>query len=215
MKLIKVFILFLLFSKVLVGQNNCGDFKNYEESQKWIKEIKQLRPEERKRKILDRIKCEQESEQNDIDFWLTMITDGTIISTANDIPTVQNDILKLIPADKYNLTQSLCESDGIYPQRCNLGFVLINDFDKLVLNEIGELRNIQLKKRKGKRIIKLESEIENDIEFEVNHFLRAHSTRLIVKTKLKKGKNRFVFRRNSNLQLLEAKVNGKKLIIII
>lgn len=212
---IKIFIIFIIFSQVSFGQNNCGDFKNYEESQKWITEIKELNPEKRKNKIIDRIKCEQESEQNEIDFWLTIIIEGGAFSIANDFSDKQIENLKLIPAEYFNITQSLCESDGIYPQRCNLGFVLINRPDKPVLNEITELKNIELKRRKGKIVVKLESEIEKNIEFELNHLLQGHSTKLTVKTELKKGKNRFVFRRSNNLQLVEAKVNGKKLIIII
>ena len=215
MKNIKIFILFIIFSQVSFGQNNCGDFKNYEESQKWITEIKVLNPEDRKNKIIDRIKCEQESEQSKIDFWLTIVIDGGAFSIADDFSDKQIENLKLIPAENFNITQSLCESDGTYPQRCNLGFVLVNRPDKLVLNEITELKNIELKRRKGKIVVKLESEIEKNIEFELHHFLRGHSTKIMVKTELKKGKNRFVFRRSNNLQLVETKVNGKKLIIII
>lgn len=215
MKLIKFFILFFLFNQILIGQNNCGDFKNYDESQKWIKEIKELNPEERKGKIIDRIKCEQESEQNEIDFWLTIIIDGGIFSTANDIQTKQIESLKIIPADNFDITQSLCESDRIYPEKCNLGFVLISRPDKPVLNEINELKNIRIKRRKGKIVIKLESEIKSDIKFEVNHLLKGHSTRLFVNTELKKGSNRFVFKRSSNLQLIELEINEKKLIIIV
>ena len=110
MKFIKFLILFFLFSQFLIGQNKCGDFKNYEESQKWIKEAKQLSSEERKNKILERIKCEQESEQSELDFWLTIIIDGGIFSTANDIPNKQIESLKLIPADSFDIAQSLCES---------------------------------------------------------------------------------------------------------
>ncbi|NRR93388.1 hypothetical protein HSX10_17575 [Winogradskyella undariae] len=215
MRAIKIFILFILFSQVLFGQNNCGDFKNYEESQKWIKEIKQLNLEERKNKIFDRIKCEQESEQSEIDFSLTIIIDGGIFSTANDIANEQFEKLKLIPAESIEVTQSLCESEGIYPEKCNLGFVLINRPEKPVLNEITELKNIRIKRRKGKIIIKLESEIEDDIKFELNHLLKGHSTTLFVNTELKKGNNRFVFKRSNNLQLVELEINGKKLIIII
>lgn len=180
MRTIKIFILFTLFSQVSFGQNNCGDFKNYEESQKWIKEIKQLNLEERKNKIFNRIKCEQESEQSEIDFCLIIIIDGGIFSTANDIPNEQIENLKLIPAESIDITQSLCESEGIYPERCNLGFVLINRPEKPVLNEITELKNIRIKRRKGKIIIKLESEIEDDVKFELNHLLKRHSTRLFV-----------------------------------
>ncbi|KAB1067340.1 hypothetical protein F6U93_11335 [Tamlana haliotis] len=215
MKTIKFFILFILFSQVSFGQNNCGDFKNYEESQKWIKGIKQLNLEERKNKIFDRIKCEQESEQIEIDFWLTIIIDGGIFSTANDIAKEQIENLKLIPAESIDITQSLCESDGIYPEKCNLGFVLINRPEKPVLNEITEFKNIRIKRRKGKIIIKLESETEDDIEFELNHLLKGHSTTLFVNTELKKGNNRFVFKRSNNLQLVETEINGKKLIMII
>ncbi|WP_411765898.1 hypothetical protein [Winogradskyella sp. A3E31] len=215
MRAIKIFILFILFSQVSFGQNKCGDFKNYEESQKWIKEIKQLNLEERKNKIFNRIKCEQESEQSEIDFSLTIIIDGGIFSTANDIANEQFEKLKLIPAESIEITQSLCESEGIYPEKCNLGFVLINRPKKPVLNEITELKNIRIKRRKGKIIIKLESEIEDDIKFELNHLLKGHSTTLFVNTELKKGNNRFVFKRSNNLQLVELEINGKKLIIII
>lgn len=215
MRIIKIFILFVIFSQVSFGQNNCGDFKNYEESQEWIKDIKQLSPEERKNKIIDRIECEQKSEQNEIDFWLTIVIDGGAFSIANDFSDIQIENIKLIPANSFNITQSLCESEGIYPQRCNLGFVLINRPDKPVLNEITDFKNIQIKRRKRKIIIKLESEIEDEIKFELNHLLKEHSTKLFVNTELKKGKNRFVFKRSNILQLVKTEINGKKLIIII
>lgn len=215
MRTIKIFILFILFSQVSFGQNNCGDFKNYQESQKWITEINELNPEERKNKIIDRIKCEQESEQSEIDFWLTIVIDGGAFSIANDFSDKQIENLKLIPAESFNITKSLCESEGIYPQRCNLGFVLINRPDKPVLNEITEFKNIQIKRRKRKIVIKLESEIKDKIKFGLNHLLKEHSTKLFVNTELKKGNNRFVFKRSNNLQLVETEINGKKLVIII
>lgn len=215
MRAIKIFILFILFSQVSFGQNNCEDFKNYEESQKWIKEIKQLNPDERKNKIFERINCEQESERDELDFWLTIIISGNVISTANEFSKEQIETLKLFPSDKIQITPSLCESEGVYPQKCNLGFVILKQPEKPVLNEISELKNIRLKRRKGKIIIKLESEIESDIEFEVNHLLKNHSTTLFAKTELKKGENKFVFKRSTNLQILELEINEKKLIIII
>lgn len=217
MRFITFIILFLLFSQVVVGQNECGNFKDYDESQKWIQKIKDLQPEERKNKILERIKCEQKSELNKIDFRLIILATGNKIltnTTANEIPNSQNEILSLIPADKYNIGHSLCESN-VFPQNCNLGFVFIDRFDQPVINEIKELKNFRLKRRNGKIIIKLESEIEENIKIEVRHFLSGHSTILNQETTLKKGKNKFVFRRNSNLQLIKAKVNGKRLIIII
>ncbi|SFS82632.1 hypothetical protein [Lutibacter maritimus] len=204
-----------LFSQVLVGQNNCGDFKDYNDSQKWIKELKQLKSNEIKTKIIERIECEQKSEPNDIDFWLTILFDGIIVSTANEIPIERNSILKLISSDNFNIGQSLCEVDGIYPEKCNLGFVMINGLEKPILNEIVELKNIRLKRKKGKIIIKLDSEIKNSIEFKVVDFLKIESTKLVLKSKLKKGNNRIVIKRSNNLQYIEANLNGNKLIILI
>lgn len=215
MRTIKIFILFILFNQVSFGQNNCGDFKNYEDSQNSIKEIKQLNPDERKSKIFERINCEQESEQDEIDFWLTIIISGNVDSTANEFSKEQIKILKLFPSDKIIITPSLCESEGVYPQRCNLGFVILQQPEKPVLNEISEFKNIRLIRRKGKIIIKLESEIESEIKFEVNHLLKNHSTRLFAKTRLKKGNNRIVFKRSTNLQIVEGEIKGNKLIIII
>jgi len=215
MRTIKIFILFILFSQVSFGQNNCGDFKNYEESQKWIKEIKQLNPDERKAKIFERINCEQESERDELDFWLTIIISGNVISTANEFSKEQIETLKLFPSENIEIAASLCEFDGVYPEKCNLGFVLINRPDKPVLNEITELKNIKLKRRREKIIIKLESEIESAVEFEVNHLLKNQSTTLFAKTELKRGNNKFVFKRSTTMQLIELEINEKRLIIII
>ena len=214
MRILKIFLLLLICCQVSFGQNNCGDFENYEESQKWIKEIKQLSLEERKIEIFDRICCELKSEKSEIDFWLTIIIDGKIISVANDIPYEQIEFLRLIPADNINIAQSLCESNGVYPQKCNLGFVLINRPEKPVLNEIKEFENIRIKRRKGKIIIKFDSEIERAIKFEVSHLLKRGGSRLLAYEMLKKGRNKFVLKRGNNFQLVIAEIKGKKLVII-
>ena len=214
MKLIKLFILFSLFSKALVGQNKCGNFENYKESQKWIKEIKELSSEERKIKILERIKCEQKSESKDIDFWLTIIIDGSSIFIAEDIPEERNKILSLISENNFTIGNSLCESEGIYPQRCNLGFAFINGFEKPIFNENKELKNITLKRKKGKIIIKLESNQKKEIELKTIDFISSSGLLKNERIKIKKGKNRIVIRTDIKLKLIELFSNGKKTIIL-
>lgn len=215
MKSIKITILLILFCQVLFGQNGCEVFKNYEESQKWIKEIKQLNLEVRKNKILDRIKCERELKKNKIDFLLTIIIDGIIISNKNDITNEQIENLNLIPADKFIITESICESDSVYPERCNLGFVVINLPDKPIINELSEFKNIKIKRRKEKFIIKMNSKIECEVEFSINHLLKEENTTLFKKVKLKIGKNRIVFKSTTNLEIVKLEIKEKKLIVII
>ena len=92
--------------------------------------------------------------------------------------------------------------------------MLINLPQQPLLNEIPELKNIQTKRRKRKIIIKLESEIEKNIKFELSHLIKGHSSKLYVNGKLKKGINRFSFKRNNNLQLVELIISENRLITI-
>jgi hypothetical protein len=214
MKSTTIFILLILFSQFLAGQNNCGDFKDYENSQLWIKEINQLNPNERKIKILERIKCEQKSDPKDIDFWLTIIIDGSSIFIAKDIPEKRNEILNLISENNFTIANSLCESEGTYPQRCNLGFALINGFEKPIFNDNNELKNITLKRKKRKIIIKLKSNQKKEIELKTTDFINPESLLTTEQIKIRKGRNRIVIKTDIKLKLIELESDGMKTIIL-
>ncbi len=124
MKSIQIFLSLILASQFSLSQNSCVNFKDYKSSQLWINEIKQLNPNQKKTKILERIKCEQNSKPQDIDFRLIIILDRNSVFVSNDIPEEQNQILNLIPENNFIISNSLCEIEGIYPERCNLGYVI-------------------------------------------------------------------------------------------
>ncbi|WP_298515639.1 hypothetical protein [uncultured Kordia sp.] len=210
-----IICIILLFTfQTVIGQNNCGNFKSYEDYQNWIKGIGELKPEDRKIKIIQRIECEQKSEQNDIDFQLRILTDRYRFFNAHEIPIERNVIFKLVPANAYKIGYSLCKSD-IDPSICDLGYVFIDKFEKLILNEIKQLKNIRVKRRKGKIILKIESEIESNIDMYVSGFLKKNCTRLIMEAKFKKGNNKIVIRRSNVLQYIELNLEGNKLLILI
>ena len=102
MRLIKIWIIFVLFPQVFMAQNTCKKFEDYESSQYWVKTLKNESHENRKFQILERIACEQKSKQADIDFALTIIINGSEFFSASDIPKKRNRILNLISAKNYN-----------------------------------------------------------------------------------------------------------------
>lgn len=214
MKPIIIFLSLILLSQFSFSQNNCGNFKDYESSQLWIKKIKQLNPSEKKTAILERIKCEQNSNPKDIDFWLIIVLDGITVFLPNDIPLERNKILNLIPENNFIITNSLCEIKGIYPSKCNLGYVIIKDLEKPIFNENTDFKNIIIKRRKGKIIVKFISIKKNKIELKTTDFINSIEIAKIEEKEIKKGKNRIVIKTNSKLKLVELESDKMKTIIL-
>lgn len=214
MKSINIFLSLILLSQFSLSQNSCGNFKDYKSSQLWINEIKQLNPNQKKTKILERIKCEQDSKPQDIDFKLTIVLDGTSVFVSNDIPEERNQILNLIPENNFIITNSLCEIEGIYPERCNLGYVIIEGLDKPIFNENIDFKNIILKRKKEKVVIKFKSKNKNKVALKITDFINSIKTVKIEEKEIKKGKNRIVIKTDSKLKLVELESDEMKTIIL-
>lgn len=215
MKSINIILSLILLSQFSFSQNSCGNFKDYKSSQLWINEIKQLNPNQKKTKILERIKCEQDSKPQDIDFWLTIVLDGTSVFLSNDIPEERNQILNLIPENNFIISNSLCEIEGIiYPQRCNLGYVIIKNLDKPIFNENIDYKNIILKRKKEKIVIIFKSKKKNKVALKITDFINLMETEKIKEKEVKKGKNRIVIKTDNKLKVIELESNEMKTIIL-
>lgn len=214
MKSINIILSLILLSQFSLSQNSCENFKDYKSSQLWINEIKQLNPNQKKTKILERIKCEQNSKPKDIDFKLTIVLDGTSVFVSNDIPEERNQILNLIPENNFIISNSLCEIEGIYPQRCNLGYAIIKKLDKPIFNENIDLKNIILKRKKEKIIIKFKSKKKNKVALKITDFINLMETEKNEEKEIKKGKNRIVIKSDNKLKVIELESDEMKTIIL-
>lgn len=208
-----IYLLFLFTFQTLIGQNSSKVFDSYEESQNWIKEIKSLKPNERKTKIIERIKFEQNSKN--IKFELIFLFNGIPYLSAQKLPPKKIKILELIPENNLSIGHSICEFKGIYANKCNLGYVIISKLDKPLVNESNELKKIEFKRKRGKIILKFFSETETNINLKISDFFSGCSPKLILQKKVKKGNNRYVIKRTNNIQLIDANLNDKRLLILL
>lgn len=203
----------LYFSLLLVnvsnGQTECDTLKEYKKSQEWVNQLKVQTADIRKEHIIERIKCEHLTPKDSIKFWLTVLIDGNV----TEVPAERLKELYLIPADNFKIASSLCESEGIYPQRCNLGFAVINTQSQPILNENDFLNQFSIKQNKWTVTLTLFS----DKVCEVHTHISSFSSLDVFKNdtlKLKKGKNKISFDRNLSLKVIELEINGKRTVIL-
>jgi hypothetical protein len=201
---------FLLLANVSFGQNICDSLKEYKKSQEWVNELKGQPADIRKGHIIERMKCEQSSQKDSIKFWLTVIIDGYI----TEVPAERLKELDLISADNFKIASSLCESEGIYPQKCNLGFVIIDTQNQPILNENDILKQFSIKQNKRTVTLTFFSEKAGEVHTKVSSFSKPDVFKKEDSLKIKKGKNRISFNRDRSLKVIELVIHGKRTMIL-
>lgn len=201
---------FLLLTNISIGQNICDSLNEYKKSQEWVNEVKGQPADIRKGHIIERIKCEQSLKKDSIKFWLTVIIDGYI----TEVPAERLKELYLIPADNFKIASSLCESEGIYPQKCNLGFALINTQSQPILNENNILKQFSIKQNKWTVTLTFYSDKSVEVQTKVSSFSKPDVFKKNDSLKIKKGKNRISFDRDHSLKVIELEIHGKRTMIL-
>ena len=162
----------------LMSQINCVDFKSYESSQNWINELNKLDDNIRKDSILNRIKCERFFKKQNVEYEYTLfwLFNGLPITF---IPEYRDSLLCYIKAQNIILLNSLCEY--LYPDKCYLGMVIIDELNKPIIDNIDALtilkveRKTKYHKRKrtikeSKIIIKFKSDKTQEFMFKIEDF---------------------------------------------
>jgi hypothetical protein len=210
MKLFCIIILYSFIPGGLIGQINCVDFNDYDSSQVWIKGIIKLDKEAQKDSALQRIKCERILGEDSVNFSLICIIDGLI---ANAIPDYRDSLLKRIDSQNMELIGSLCEMKGVYPEKCELGFLLISGLEKPVINNISNLTIKGIERKKGTISITIKSLKSDEFDFKIEDFQNTENSKT-VKKHLKKGTNRMKFSVDNELKLITILDDENKLIMI-
>lgn len=202
----------LLVTSMCFSQNDCIDFSDFEESQKWINEINKLDIETKKVKILERIECE--STKNNFKFFLLLIIEGRLYNIKY---SCHHDLkmLNIIKASEFKLMNSNCYSSKVFYEKCNLGYVLIEKLKEPILHEINSISFKEIRKKKNKIILKMVSQNTVNIEIKKEPLFSQETRIYLYKTRLKKGKNRIVLKTSDSLNSIEINKENKKSIIII
>ncbi len=203
-------LLVLLFYPNLFSQNICDLLNNYDLSQDWIKSVKNLESKQRKDSILRLIKCDRKYLDVKTKFKLTTIFDGYFLSnfTAN-----RDDILDKIDSNSFDITNSMCENDGFYPQKCGLGILLIKTESNVIIDEIPTIDLTKTKTSKKEFEVSLKSLNNQKIEIIIENFDDGKN-KTLKELYLKKGKNRIVIPRAQNILMITV-INEKKRIVLV
>ena len=183
----------LLITSICFSQNECIDFKDFEESQEWIKKVNSLNPLDKKDEILNRINCERVL-NNKMNCNLLFIINGYLISS-NSFSKKELKILELIQSEKFVITKPM-----INYCKCTLAFVIINQTEEPILNEINTFTFNKIKRRKKKIILSIISEETTNIK--------------IKREMLFPQENRIVLRTTNRLDLIEIKKDNKISLIL-
>lgn len=206
-----IMFIFLLVTSICFSQNECIDFKNFEESQEWINKINKLDSENKKVEILKRVECE--SIKNDFKFYLSFIIEGRIFNITN-IRIHDLNFLSKIDAKNYKLLNSL-SCNQIQNKKNNIGFVLIAPLNNPISNEIKTFTFNKIKRKKKKIIFKIISEEITEIKIKREMVFYQENRIYTYDMKLKKGKNKIVLKATDSLNLIEIVEENKKSLIII
>jgi hypothetical protein len=141
---------------------------------------------------------------------LICIIDGLI---ANAIPDYRDSLLKRIDSQNMELIGSLCEIEGVYPEKCELGMLLISGLEKPVINNIRYLTIKEIERKKGTIRITIKCLKSNDFDFIIEDFRNTENCKT-VKKHFKKGTNRIKFLVDNELKLIAILDDENKLIMI-
>ena len=196
-----------VFCQYTRAQKNCDTLLDYGQSQIWVKRINLLTDEERKKQILARIACEEGANAR---FSLTLIINGSVAEP----PYFRRELFQLVNAKEIQLLPSICEAEGIFPQRCNLGFIVIDTKHQPIINEIAALEVIKVKRLKHQITLSIRAQRKTNIQLSSESFNQKGERRSIQQLELKKGISQLDFTTHNELMIIEVWVGAKKMIIL-
>lgn len=194
----------------LKAQSDCVVLNDYDSSQIWIQKIIKLDRDAQKDSALQRIKCERIIGEQNVKFSLTCIIDGLIVLK---IPDYRDCLLKRIDSKNMQLIGSLCETEGIYPQKCNLGFLILSGLEKPVIDDIKHLTIKKSERKKGTIKIIIKSLESGDFDFRIEDFSNKDNSKT-EKKHLKIGNNTIKYTVDNELKLITIIDNEDILILI-
>ena len=210
LRLSLVVLIIIIFSCLkLVAQSACNNLNNYAISQDWIRKLNNLSNVDRRDSILTRIQCERQLGDVSL-FKLTFIINGLLIDS---LPQQRDHLLKLVGPDNFLLLNSLCETKGIYPQKCNLGFVIVNNLEKPLINTFEDLILSKVTQSKHRLKLKLKSITQTKVNLITEPF--SSGDKMTTEEKLlKKGQNSIIIKRIKDLQVITFQQGERKLILL-
>jgi len=193
----------LLVTSISFSQNDSIRFKNYNESQEWIEKVRQLTDIDKKNEILNKIET---------NYNLLPIVIENHIYFYDKLSESTKSLIYKIDEKYFYVLKNISYTHNEKNEKC-YGIVIVQILSESIINITKNIDILEIKKKKQKTIIKLNSLIETEVKIS-KELLLNNSNSEEQNIQIRKGKNRLKIKTDNQPRIISITNQTEKIIFI-
>lgn len=193
----------LLVTSISFSQNDSIRFKNYNESQEWIEKVRQLTDIDKKNEILNKIET---------NYNLLPIVIENHIYFYDKLSESTKSLIYKIDEKYFCVLKNVSNTHNKKNEKC-YGIVIVKILSESIINITKNIDILEIKKKKQKTIIKLNSLIETEVKIS-KELLLNNSNSEEQNIQIRKGKNRLKIKTDNQPRIISITNQTEKIIFI-
>ena len=193
----------IMVTSICFSQNDSIRFKNYNESQEWIEKVRQLTDIDKKNEILNKIET---------NYNLLPIVIENHIYFYDKLSESTKSLIYKIDEKYFYVLKNISYTHNEKNEKC-YGIVIVQILSESIINITKNIDILEIKKKKQKTIIKLNSSIETELKIS-KELLLNNSNSEEQNIKIRKGKNRLKIKTDNQPRIISITNQTEKIIFI-
>jgi hypothetical protein len=193
----------LLVTSISFSQNDSIRFKNYNESQEWIEKVRQLTDIDKKNEILNKIET---------NYNLLPIVIENHIYFYDKLSESTKSLIYKIDEKYFCVLKNISNTHNEKNEKC-YGIVIVQILSESIINITKNIDILEIKKKKQKTIIKLNSLIETEVKIS-KELLLNNSNSEEQNIQIRKGKNLLKIKTDNQPRIISITNQTEKIIFI-
>ena len=193
----------IMVTSICFSQNDSIRFKNYNESQEWIEKVRQLTDIDKKNEILNKIET---------NYNLLPIVIANHIYFYDKLSESTKSLIYKIDEKYFYVLKNISYTHNEKNEKC-YGIVIVQILSESIINITKNIDILEIKKKKQKTIIKLNSSIETELKIS-KELLLNNSNSEEQNIKIRKGKNRLKIKTDNQPRIISITNQTEKIIFI-
>jgi hypothetical protein len=193
----------IMVTSICFSQNDSIRFKNYNESQEWIEKVRQLTDIDKKNEILNKI---------EVNYNLLPIVIENHIYYFDKLSESTKSLIYKIDEKYFYVLKNISYTHNEKNEKC-YGIVIVQILSESIINITKNIDILEIKKKKQKTIIKLNSSIETEVKIS-KELLLNNSNSEEQNIQIRKGKNRLKIKTDNQPRIISITNQTEKIIFI-
>ena len=193
----------IMVTSICFSQNDSIRFKNYNESQEWIEKVRQLTDIDKKNEILNKIET---------NYNLLPIVIENHIYFYDKLSESTKSLIYKIDEKYFYVLKNISYTHNEKNEKC-YGIVIVQILSESIINITKNIDILEIKKKKQKTIIKLNSSIETEVKIS-KELLLNNSNSEEQNIQIRKGKNRLKIKTDNQPRIISITNQTEKIIFI-